>query len=103
MRLPPYHCFFNPIEFAWGYIKNEVAKLNTNEKKTLETVRELLQQVSDKVLKEHFKSWIGHCWRKEQEYRQKQLPTVAIPDLIISRELVSDVSDAESNDDADLE
>jgi transposase len=43
LRLPPYHCFFNPIEFAWGYIKNEVAKQNMNEKKTLETVRELLQ------------------------------------------------------------
>jgi hypothetical protein len=74
-----------------------------NEKKTLETVRELLQWLSDEVPKEHFKSWIGHCWRKEQEYCQKQPPTVAISDLIISCELVSDASDAESDNDADLE
>ena len=28
VRLPPYHCIFNPIEMVWGWVKQEVAKRN---------------------------------------------------------------------------
>jgi transposase len=26
IRLPPYHCHFNPIELVWAQVKREVAK-----------------------------------------------------------------------------
>ena len=29
LRLPPYHCTFNPIELIWAAIKGEVARRNT--------------------------------------------------------------------------
>ena len=28
LRLPPYHCIFNPIELIWDWIKGKVAKEN---------------------------------------------------------------------------
>ncbi|KAF0692110.1 DDE 3 domain-containing protein [Aphis craccivora] len=28
IRLPPYHCQYNPIELIWGQVKREVAKKN---------------------------------------------------------------------------
>lgn len=29
VRLPPYHCFFNPIEMLWGYQKDLIQKEST--------------------------------------------------------------------------
>ena len=28
IRLPPYHCKYNPIELIWAQVKSEVAKKN---------------------------------------------------------------------------
>lgn len=29
LRLPPYHCKLNPIEFVWGQIKKFVGAINS--------------------------------------------------------------------------
>lgn len=29
VRLPPYHCQYNPIELIWGQVKSYIAKKNT--------------------------------------------------------------------------
>ena len=39
LRLPPYHCDLNPIEFIWGILKNRVAINNTTFKLEAESQR----------------------------------------------------------------
>jgi len=42
LRLPPYHCEFNPIELAWAMVKKYVKSKNTTYK--LDNVRQLPTQ-----------------------------------------------------------
>ena len=71
LRLPPYHCFFNPIEMAWGVVKGHVAKKNSSEKvaKKLELVKALLNESLNAVQKETFVNWVRHTKDKEEQYR----------------------------------
>jgi hypothetical protein len=71
LRLPPYHCFFNPIEMAWGVVKGHVAKKNSCEKvaKKLELVKGLLNDSLNAVKKESFVNWVRHTKDKEKQYR----------------------------------
>lgn len=36
IRLPPYHCMLNPIEYVWGYVKRGVRDNTTNSTKLAE-------------------------------------------------------------------
>jgi transposase len=47
VRLPPYHCQYNPIELIWAQIKNKVAELNTTFK--IVDVEKLVNEVIDSV------------------------------------------------------
>ncbi len=71
LRLPPYHCFFNPIEMAWGNVKGHVAKENSCEKvaKKLDLVKELLNDALNDVPKEFFVNWVRHAKEMEDKYR----------------------------------
>ena len=72
LRLPPYHCFFNPIEMAWSVVKGDVAKKNSSEKvaKKLDLVKELLNDSLNAVQKETFVNWVRHTRDKEKQYRE---------------------------------
>ncbi|XP_068232177.1 uncharacterized protein [Palaemon carinicauda] len=49
VRLPPYHCQYNPIELIWGQVKKYVAKKNDFKMANLKSLlQEVLQQVSKK-------------------------------------------------------
>ena len=49
LRLPTKHCFFNPIELVWAYVKGYVARKNHSckLKETESLTREALEQVRD--------------------------------------------------------
>ena len=47
LRLPPYHCQFNPIELLWGIIKNDVAANNSDFK--LASMKTLTEKAIDKI------------------------------------------------------
>ena len=46
VRLPPYHCIFNPIELIWAWINGKVAKENETFKIADLMPLALLQQTS---------------------------------------------------------
>lgn len=52
LRLPPYHCFFNPIEMAWSVIKRYVGARNTIDKipTKLDAIKALLQVTERNLL-----------------------------------------------------
>jgi len=43
LRLPPYHCELNPIQYAWSGLKQKVRRRNVGDQ-TVQTVREIIYQ-----------------------------------------------------------
>ena len=66
LRLPPYHCQFNPIELLWGIIKNDVASNNTEFK--LDAMRKLTDDAISKVSLETIQKSFRHAEKIENEY-----------------------------------
>jgi len=50
VRLPPYHCQYNPIESIWEQVKGKVAEKNNNFK--MEDVKVLVNSVLDVITTE---------------------------------------------------
>ena len=50
LRLPTKHCFLNPIELVWAYVKGYVARRNSTCKQAdvLKLTREAIENVSSK-------------------------------------------------------
>lgn len=65
LRLPPYHCDLNPIELAWGYIKNNIARHNVSY--TLGDVEKLLNNNLDQTSAELWQGFIEHTRKVEEE------------------------------------
>jgi transposase len=45
LRLPPYHCIFNPIEMIWAQLKGNLRRNNRNHKFSEQTI-DLIKEVS---------------------------------------------------------
>jgi len=104
LRLPPYHCFFNPIEMAWGVVKGHVAKKNSCEKvaKKLELVKELLNDSLNAVKKETFVNWVRHTKDKEQQYREADAVQVdRVQPLVVPNDDEDEDGGEDSDDDED--
>ena len=70
LRLPPYHCNFNPIELIWGRAKNYVAKRNITFMNA--DVHALFLEAINKVRAEDWSSACEHVKKEEQFYREKE-------------------------------
>jgi transposase len=46
VRLPPYHCCFNPIELVWATLKRNIRNNNTNSKFSVETITLIENEVN---------------------------------------------------------
>jgi len=68
LRLPPYHCEFNPIELAWAMVKGYVKQNNTTYK--VEDVRQLLSTAIERVTPENWKNFIKHVIHEENKIWQ---------------------------------
>ena len=66
VRLPPYHCDFNPIEKCWARRKAYVAKNNTTRK--LADLIKLWEQSADIFQPEDFPKLFAHCIKLEDDY-----------------------------------
>ncbi|KAJ4451636.1 hypothetical protein ANN_03105 [Periplaneta americana] len=58
LRLPPYHCDFNPIELIWAQVKSDVAKHNTDFK--ISKTKELFEAALGKITPENWNSACEH-------------------------------------------
>lgn len=65
IRLPPYHCQYNPIELIWAKVKGEVAKNNNTFKMT--DVEKLAHVAMDAVTQE---DWEVYCTRGKNTRRR---------------------------------
>ena len=81
LRLPPYHCEFNPIELIWAQIKGEVARNNTTFK--MKDLHPLFQQAVGNVSAENWKKAICHAQSEEQKMWQIDIAMHSVAKLLI--------------------
>ena len=67
VRLPPYHCFFNPIELTWAFTKNYVATNNLDGK--LQRVGQLFKDARQICIRKRmWEGWDKHVRTEEDKY-----------------------------------
>lgn len=81
LRLPPYHCEFNPIELIWGQIKGEVARNNTTFK--MKDLHPLFHQAIGNVSAENWKKAIRHAQSVEEKMWQVDITMDIIVEPLI--------------------
>ena len=59
IRLPPYHCQYNPIELIWAQVKGEVATKNTTFK--IADVEKLMHEAIDAVTIGNWEKCVRHA------------------------------------------
>ncbi|KAG0429945.1 hypothetical protein HPB47_023154 [Ixodes persulcatus] len=71
LRLPPYHCEFNPIELVWRRVKGYVA--SKNKLFTLQEVERLLPDALASVTQEDWRNCCAHVERVEDEAWERDI------------------------------
>lgn len=95
IRLPPYHCQYNPIELVWARIKTEVADRNNTFK--LADVERLMNDAIDRVTVDDWKNCVKHAERLQDEDFRKEIGR----DEILER-IVINIGDDSDNTDSEL-
>ncbi len=70
IRLPPYHCQFNPIELIWATLKPRAGKRNANFK--MAELREIFEEEVQKITADEWKNCIKHAQKLVEEYLTKE-------------------------------
>ena len=65
IRLPPYHCVYNPIEMVWAWVKGEVA--NRNKTFKIADVKQHVLSVFNDVPATLWQNACRHCDEKVDE------------------------------------
>ena len=88
VRLPPYHCQYNPIELIWAQIKGYVARRNNFKLADLKpTVDEALNHIT------------SENWRKAVAHAEKLQADDTQRDVVIDHFIDSFIITLESSDD----
>lgn len=70
LRLPPYHCIFNPIEMIWHKLKSNVRRHNTTPKFADSTIQIIQNEVS-KITASSWSNCVEHVIKEENFYRER--------------------------------
>lgn len=65
VRLPPYHCEFNPIELIWENVKGYIARNNTHFNMT--DLERLTHEAIGQVTAEDWRKAVQHCLKVSQD------------------------------------
>ncbi|KAH8038358.1 hypothetical protein HPB51_001141 [Rhipicephalus microplus] len=71
LRVPPYHCEFNPIELVWSQVKGYIAARNTGF--TLAEVEKLLPEALASVKQEKWQNCCAHVEQVEAEASERDI------------------------------
>ena len=89
VRLPPYHCEFNPIELVWGHAKGAVAKRNVT--------YNLKSAMS--IMKEECLKCDAEYWKKVEIHAIKEEQKVLAGDVVLRAMVERAANSARSGDD----
>ena len=93
IRLPPYHCQYNPIELIWAKVKREVAERNNTFR--LADVERLMNEALDRVTRE---DWVSRVARVEKLQDDDYLKEVARDETVQNLTINLMDSDSETSD-----
>lgn len=96
IRLPPYHCQYNPIELIWAQVKNQVAKNNKTFK--MVDLEKLTHEALDSVTQHDWEKCVRHAEALQDQDNEKEIMRDSMLEPIILT-LLPDDSDWESSDD----
>ena len=67
VRLPPYHCIFNPIEMLWGYQKGR-ARSQGDIQRSVAQATETCQRAFNEIPREDLSRYFDHVIAEENKY-----------------------------------
>lgn len=100
LRLPPYHCQYNPIEMAWGQCKGFYNKHINSQPSSKDKVANLWREALLKCTPDMWQNYCNHCEKLILSDWKKYMGNLSIeniPPFIISLE------DSDSDSDMDVE
>lgn len=101
VRLPPYHCDLNPIEYIWNLVKQRVADKNIDQSERL--IEKLTREAIQSISVEDWKKEVNHVQRLEKEYWVKdRLKEHQERELIISLGGEESSSESESEEEENV-
>jgi hypothetical protein len=71
IRLPTYHCQYNPIELLFAKVEEEVAQLNNTFR--LSDGERLMKEAIDRVTKQDWISHVQHAEQLQEEDLHKEI------------------------------
>jgi transposase len=84
LRLPPYHCQYNPIEHIWGIAKNyydhHMGSEGYGDDKVLSMWEKALQSISPEM----WKNSVNHCDKLIKEHYEREILVDNVRELIIN-------------------
>jgi len=101
IRLPPYHCQYNPIELIWAQVKGEIANKNNSFKIT--DVENLANIAIESVTVDNWKRCVDHFERLQEEDFIKEGFRDQILEPIVLTINPDDSSESEDDDDESLQ
>lgn len=97
LRLPPYHCQYNPIEMVWSALKSYVKERNVTFK--LKDIEKLFMESISSVTPENWTSYVNHVQKiVDSDWTSEGLNDHSVQEMIIN--LCPGDSD-DSNEDTD--
>lgn len=69
VRLPPYHCDLNPIEYIWNLVKQRVADKNIDQSE--KKIEQLTKDAIKSITPADWKKEVNHVERLQREYWEK--------------------------------
>lgn len=93
VRLPPYHCQYNPIELIWGQVKSYIAKRNTFK---MADLKPLVKEAVNHVTAHNWMQAVQHAEQLQEEDAKQDIAVDRFVDSFIIS--LSDSSDDEYSD-----
>jgi transposase len=66
LRLPPYHCDFNPIEMVWSQMKNYITTHNIDN--NVQQCKTLIEESMKIITLDNWNNYVNHCEKLENDY-----------------------------------
>lgn len=105
LRLPPYHCQYNPIELAWASCKNFYNKHINSQPSSKDKVMTLWRKALSLYTSDKWKNSIAHCEKEILDDWKKYMGNSSVDDIppfIISLEASDDSESDLLESDAEL-